>query len=76
VSPDKSPCLALLQPEQLLQLYAAAFHSGHFNDGSDSPMPVREAGLLDDQVDARGNVLAHGGQGQVHAGHQYHGFQS
>ena len=37
---------------------------------------VPEAGLLDDQVDGAGHLLADGPHGQVDAGHQHHGLDA
>src|SRR5690606_27957646 len=66
----------LLEAEDLVELDGALLHAGDLADAGDAPRTVAEAGLLDDQLHRRGDLLANGLYRQVHAGHQHHHLET
>ena len=52
------------------------FRCQSFDDGRHQALAIGQARRLQDQVDAGGDMLAHGGQRQIQPGHQHHGFQA
>ncbi|ODU55484.1 MAG: hypothetical protein ABT04_00800 [Granulicella sp. SCN 62-9] len=46
--------------EEFLHLNDAIFHASDLADLGDLASSIRKAGLLDDQIDRRGNLLANG----------------
>ena len=67
---------AVVEGEQVLQGDDVALHADHLGDVGDAARAVLETGLLDDQVDGAGDLLADGADRQVHAGHQHHGLET
>ena len=62
----------LLEGEDLLHDDDVAFHALDLGDAGDPACAVLEAGLVDDEVDSGGDLLADGPQRQVHTGHEDH----
>ena len=65
-----------VEGEQVLEGDDVALHADHLGDRGDPAGAVLEAGLLDDQVERAGHLLADGAHGQVDAGHEHHGLEA
>src|SRR6478752_339913 len=66
----------LLEDEDVLHDDDVAFHPLDLGDVDDLPGAVLQAGLLDDQVDGRGDLLADGADRKVDAGHEDHRLEA
>ena len=66
----------VVEEEDVLQGDDVALHPPTSVMCGDPARAVLEAGLLDDQVDGAGDLLADGPHRQVHAGHQHHGLEA
>ena len=64
--------LGVVVEEDVLEGDHVALHPLHLGDVGDAPGAVAEPGLVDDEVDRGGDLLADGADRQVHAGHQHH----
>src|SRR3990172_4906736 len=62
----------LLEHEHVLHDDRVALHPLDLGDVDDLAGPVLEAGLVDDEVDGRGDLLADGPDREVDAGHEDH----
>ena len=62
----------VVEQEDVLEGDDVALHPLHLGDVRDPAGAVLEPGLVHDQVDGRGHLLADGADRQVHAGHQHH----
>ena len=62
--------------EDVLEGDHVALHPLDLGDVGDVARAVLEAGLVHDQVDRGGDLLADGADRQVHAGHQHHGLDA
>ena len=65
-----------VEGEQVLHGDDLALHADHLGDRGDAARAVLEAGLLHDEVEGAGDLLADGAHGQVDAGHQHHGLEA
>ena len=61
-----------LEQEDVLHGDHVVLHAGELGDRRDPAGAVRQARDLDDQVDGRGDLLAHGALRQLQAGHRHH----
>ena len=66
----------VVEQEHVLGGDDVALHAHDLRDGGDAAGAVLEPGLLDDQVDRAGDLLADGADRKVHAGHQDHGLET
>ena len=64
----------LLEGEDVLHQDDAVFAAGDLADLHDLARAVRQTGLLDDQMDRRGNLFADRGGRQLESGHHDHVF--
>ena len=63
---------AVVEQEQVLERDDVALHADDLGDVRDVARAVLEPGLVHDQVDRAGDLLADGADRQVDAGHQHH----
>src|SRR5688500_5410163 len=59
-----------VEGEDVLERDDLTLHADDLGDGGDAARAVLEAGLLDDEVERPGDLLADGAHGQVDAGHE------
>ena len=66
----------VVEQEDVLGGDDVALHADDLGDRGDPAGAVLETGLLDDEVDGAGDLLADGAHGKVHAGHQDHRLET
>ena len=65
-----------VEGEDVLERDDLALHADDLGDGGDAARAVLEAGLLDDEVEGPGDLLADGAHRQVDAGHEHHRLET